>query len=98
MDAGFYGLLDFVGYPVGVPEVTTRVGTTVVAGRKIALQLARTIAVAEYHRSILDEAESMFAAQMVKRAAAGEWLRQIEADYQKKCLEWAAYSVLLSEI
>lgn len=36
--------------------------------------------------------------KMQQRAVVASWLRKIEADYQRKCLEWAAYSVLLSEV
>lgn len=70
-----------------------------VAGKPHMAALMRTIAVQEYNRSLLDE-ESMRAVRMAvaKRAAVGAWLRKIEADYQQKCLEWAAYSVVLSEV
>lgn len=41
MDAGFYGLLDFTGLPVGQPEVAVRRGgSPVVGGRRKKLQEA----------------------------------------------------------
>ncbi len=40
MDAGFYGLLDFTGIPVGQPEVAVRRGGATVGGKRKKLQEA----------------------------------------------------------
>ena len=75
-----------------------RVGGAVAAGYAQRV-LRAMVAAEEYSRSLLD-AENMRMVQeaVLKRAAAGAWLRKLEQDYQQKCLEWAAYSVVLSEI
>lgn len=75
------------------------VGGPAVGGRSHVPTLMRAIAAEEYSRSLLDE-RSMAAVReaMMKRAAAGAWLRKIEADHHQKCLEWAAFSVVLTEI
>ncbi len=75
------------------------VGGPAVGGRLHVPTLMRAIAAEEYSRSLLDERSMEAVRQAVmKRAAAGAWLRKIEADYHQKCLAWAAYSVLLTEV
>lgn len=74
------------------------VGGAAVAGRRLPAVM-RALAVQEYERSLLDAA-SMQAVQhaIARRAAVASWLRKIEAEYHQKCLEWAAYSVVLTEV
>lgn len=74
-----------------------RVGGAAVGG--YAQRLLRMAAMQEYSRSLLD-ASNMAAvhAAVAQRAAVGAWLRKIEQDHQQKCLEWAAYSVVLTEL
>ncbi len=75
------------------------VGGAAVAGIPARRILLNAIAVEEYTRSLLDEANMRAVMQAAaRRAANGVWLRKLEADYQRKCLEWAAFSVVLTEI
>jgi len=87
------------------PDYWPKVGATsagrgvTVGGKKPASELMRMMAVQEYNRSLLDAENMRIVKEAVaRRAAVGAWLRKIETDYQQKCLEWAAYSVVLSEI
>lgn len=86
------------GVGKGRPAVPTGKGKTV-GGKHHLPVLLRMIASENYNRSLLD-AENMRVVReaMLKRAVAGAWLRKLEADHQQKCLEWAAYSVVLTEI
>lgn len=75
------------------------VGGVTVGGYRKVSPLLRYMAQEQYHRSLLDE-QSMapIKAAMLQRAATGVWLRKLEQEHQQKCLEWAAYSVVLSEV
>lgn len=88
-------------FPPGYfPKVgATRVGGATVGGKPHQVALMQTVAAYEYNQSLLNDRHMHAVREAVmKRAAAGAWLRKIERDHQQKCLEWAAYSVVLSEV
>lgn len=76
-----------------------RAGGVVVGAKPHARALMQMVAAHEYNQSILDDRHMHAVREAVmKRSVTGAWLRKLESDHQQKCLEWAAFSVVLSEV
>lgn len=99
--AGYGSMLAFwvggVGWPARPAPVSEGKGK---AGGKWVLPAAyRAAVIEEYSQSLLNVQRNAAVRQEIeKRVLLSSWLRKIEADHQQKCLEWAAFTVVLTEI
>ena len=99
MAAGFHGLLDFVGYPVGVPLIPSGGRGFRGAGRRQVDAMAQAMIAEAYARSVLQQYEAeryhnLLARRELLRALA----ERAEKDHQQRIIDGAVGTVLLSEL
>ncbi len=90
---------DFVGYGVGVPRPTTRFGHgTGIGGKRL---LPMIVAMHE-ERSLLDSMKAAQSQRRLQQIARGEMFKKrvkaIEERRQRRQIETAIYSIVLSEV
>jgi hypothetical protein len=96
MAAGFVGLLDFAGYPVGRGALRAGgKGGFRGAGRRYYIQ---ALIASQSDRSLLDAARLRQSQQLLARMSLASKLFGLDRIHQKQMTARAAYTVLLSEL
>ncbi len=97
--AGLHGLIDFVGYPVGGAVSVALAGKGKGFGGKRFYSMMLQM---EMDRSVLDRLKPMRGQMELERIARGEifknQVKKIEKKREKRKIEAAVYTVLLSEV
>ena len=104
MADGFYGLLDFTGLPVGIPEPSRRIGGGGIAlGKKHVREMLRRLMTQEMQASenrnrqsriAINQSERVTLLRLLQEKAQQRW----EEREQQQITDNAIFAVLLSEV
>lgn len=96
--AAYRGLLDFVGYPVGVGVLRPQGGPHV-GGKVVSRLMAQALIAADRRRRELAERERTLLAQRYRRARAEDAFRDLQRqEIERVARVWGMASVLMAEV